>query len=455
MRLLIIDPLGNALDFAMRAQKDGHDVKLCIRQTEKTRYVARGLVEVVDDLRVWWRWADLVFNADNSFYLRDISGLLGHHPVPYMGALDESAAWELDRTVGQQVLKKHGIAVIPSKEFNDYDTAIAHVKTHDVRFVSKPSGDADKALSYVSKSPADMIYMLERWKKLGKLKSPFILQEFVPGVEMAVGGWFGPGGFNEGWCENFEFKKFMNNDLGVTTGEQGTVLRYVRTSKLARKVLAPLEGRLGEIGYTGYVDVNTIIDDHGTPWPLEFTMRPGWPTFNIQQCLHEGDCVEWLLDTTSGKDPRNTVHDRVAVGVVMSIPDYPYSHLTRKEVLGVPVCGLTEGLLKHWHPCEMMMSKEPVPHVVAGQHVKVPMMVAAGDYLGVMTGTADTVKDAALTVYRRLRRLIVPNSPMYRTDIGKRLAKQLPTLQKHGYATGMVYSEPSSKPLSNGRSIAA
>jgi phosphoribosylamine--glycine ligase len=439
MRLLIIDPLGNALDFAMRAQKDGHDVKLCIRQTEKTRYVARGLVEVVDDLRVWWRWADLVFNADNSFYLRDISGLLGHHPVPYMGALDESAAWELDRTVGQQVLKKHGIAVIPSKEFNDYDTAIAHVKTHDVRFVSKPSGDADKALSYVSKSPADMIYMLERWKKLGKLKSPFILQEFVPGVEMAVGGWFGPGGFNEGWCENFEFKKFMNNDLGVTTGEQGTVLRYVRTSKLARKVLAPLEGRLGEIGYTGYVDVNTIIDDHGTPWPLEFTMRPGWPTFNIQQCLHEGDCVEWLLDTTSGKDPRNVVQGRVAVGVVMSIPDYPYSHLTRKEVVGIPVYGLTERLWRHWHPCEMKMG-EDIPDHVDGHHIKTPMPVTAGDYVGVMTATADTIKDAALTTYRRLEKLIVPNSPMYRTDIGKKLAKELPKIQKFGYAEGMVYS---------------
>jgi phosphoribosylamine--glycine ligase len=442
MRLLILDPLANALDFAMRAQKDGHSVKHFIRQTEKTKNVARGLTEVVEDFKPWWRWADLVFNADNSLYLRDITGLLGHHPIPYVGALDESAAWEMDRTVGQQVFKKHGIAVIPSKEFNDYDTAIHHVKNHDVRFVSKPSGDADKALSYVSKSPADMIYMLERWKKLGKLKSPFLLQEFVPGVEMAVGGWFGLGGFNEGWCENFEFKKLMNNDLGVATGEQGTVLRYTRTSKLARRVLAPLSGALERVGYCGYVDVNTIIDDKGIPWPLEFTMRPGWPTFNIQQCLHEGDSVAWIMSLASGKDLRNVVQEKVAVGVVMSIPDYPYSHLTRKEVVGIPVYGLTQALWKHWHPCEMRMG-EDIPDLVDGHHIKVPMPVTAGDYVGVMTATSDTIKDAALTCYRRLEKLIVPNSPMYRTDIGKKLAKELPKIQKFGYAEGMVYSPTS------------
>src|SRR5580704_2761708 len=52
--------------------------------------------------------------------------------------------------------------------------------------------------------------------------------------------------------------------------------------------------------------------------------------------------------------------------------------------------------------------------------------IRGGDDGGVMTAIGDTVKDAALTCYRRLDKLTVPNSPMYRTDIGKKLAKQLP-----------------------------
>lgn len=443
MKLLIIDNAGHALDFAIRAQAGGHNVKFFVRNTPKTEHIGRGLVDTPNDWRPWFRWADLVFLPDNVRYLRDVWAAHKSYPVPIIGPTEGAALWEIDRKVGQDVFKKAGIPIIDGKEFTDYDTAIAHVKRHDRRFVSKPSGAVeDKALSYVSKSPSDMVYMLERWKKLSKHKSPFILQEFVGGTEMAVGGWFGPNGFNEGWCENFEFKKLMNDDLGVATGEQGTVLRYVRASKLAKRVLAPLESALPKIGYIGYIDVNCIIDDRGTPWPLEFTMRPGWPTFNIQQPLHDGDPVEWLRDLATGRDSKNLIMDKIAVGVVMSIPDYPYSHLTRKEVIGVPIYGLTNGLWKHWHPCEMMLG-DNIPVVEGGGIVKVPMPVTAGDYVGVMTAVADTVKDAALTVYRRLDKLIVPNSPAYRTDIGKRLAKQLPKIQTQGYAAGMVYSRTS------------
>ena len=421
----------------MRAQRDGHKVKHFIKQTEKTRYIGRGLVELVSEWQAHMGWADLIFNCDNTLYITQLEPYkkLG---FPIVGACVASAEWELDRDVGMKVLKKHGIATPPSKEFTDYDSAIAFVKREMKRFVSKPSGDADKALSYCSKTPADMAYMLERWKKLGKLKSPFILQEFIPGVEMAVGGWFGPHGFNAGWCENFEFKKLMDGDMGVATGEQGTVVRYTARSKLARKVLEPLTDALAEMDYCGYVDVNCIIDEKGNPWPLEFTMRPGWPTFNIQQELHEGDCLEWMLQLSQGKDAHNFVMDTISLGVVLSIPDYPYSHLTRKEVIGSPIYGLTPSLENHVHFCEIMQGQAPADH--DGKIINQTLPVTAGDYVLVMSATGATVYDAKATAYRRLKRLSLPNSPMYRTDIGDRLSKQLPLIQARGYATGMAFS---------------
>lgn len=443
MKILIIDPGGEGgLDLAMRASQT-HFVKYFVRNTPKTELIGKGLVERVDDFKPWWRWADLVVATGNDYFLRDYENLSKTYAVPQITTCSAAAEWEIDRPKGQALLRKHGIATLPSKEFSDYDSAIAHVKKHDKRFVSKPAGDTtDKAMSYVSESPADMVYMLERWKRLSKLKGPFTLQEFMPGIEMGIAGWFGPGGWNDGWEENFEFKKMMNDNLGVNTGEQGTVMRYVRTSKLARKLLMPLTAELERVGYVGDIDINCIIDEKGHPWPLEFTCRLGWPAFHLQVALQQGDPAEWLLDLATGKDSRSFLHDKIAVGVVMSIPDYPYSHLTRKEVVGVPVYGMTPSLWKHWHPCQMMLGKE-VPNVVDGHHVKMPMPVTAGDYVGVMTAVSDTIKDAALTCYRRLEKLTVPNSPMYRTDIGKKLAKQLPLLQKFGYAEGMVYSPTS------------
>ena len=440
MKLLIIDASGAALDFSDRATRAGHNVRHFIRQSEKTKHIGRGLVHIVEDYMLHLHWADLIFLADNTKYLKDMDDMRAWG-TPIVGPSQETASWELDREEGMKVLRGNGIATPPSKEFDNYDDAIRYVSKRMCRLVSKPSGDADKALSYCAKSPQDMVYMLQRWKKSSKLKGAFILQDFIDGIEMAVGGWFGPHGFNVGWCENWEFKKLMDGDLGVATGEQGTVLRYTKKSKLAELVLAPLEDMLGEANYCGYIDVNCIIDGEGNPWPLEFTMRPGWPTFNIQQPLHEGDPVEWLAQLASGKDARNTLLDTVAVGVVMSIPDYPYSHLTRKEVIGVPIYGLDDARIRrHVHLCEAMAGEAPIER--SGKIVQRQMVVTGGDYVLVVTATGETVWETKQKVYRRLKALTLPNSPMYRTDIGDRLSKQLPKLQEKGYAMGMVFSTP-------------
>ena len=130
------------------------------------------------------------------------------------------------------------------------------------------------------------------------------------------------------------------------------------------------------------------------------------------------------------------IEDDVAIGVVLSIPDYPYSHITRKEVTGIPIYGVTPEVRQHIHPCEMMETIAPDEETL--QPTEMP--ATAGDYVLVMTATGDTVREAKRAVYDRLKQLSVPNSPMYRTDIGDRLRKQLPELQAHGYATGMAYA---------------
>ena len=435
MRLLICDPQGNGLDFALRAQRDGHDVRLAIRQSEKTKHIGQGLVQIVE-YQNWVRWADLIFCTDNAKWTYDLDQRWRPQGAKIVGASVDTAEWETNRVRGMRVLEKAGVATPAYREFADYDKAISYVKREDRRFVSKPCGTVeDKALTYCARSPEDMVYMLQRWKRLSKHKAPFVLQEFIPGIEAAVGAWFGPGGFNSGWCENFEFKKLMVGDMGPATGEQGTVLRYVRSSKLARQVLEPVSDQLARDNYVGYVDVNCIIDDAGHPYPLEFTTRPGWPTFNIQQPLHRGDCAEWLLDLWNGKDAKTFEMNTVATGVVVSIPDYPYSHATRKEVVGLPVYGMRD----EFHPCEMMMGM--APQKVGGSIVDVPMMVTAGDYVLVATGIGAWVDVSMKSVYGALKDLSIPNSPMYWTDIGLRLKKQLPKLHAMGYMTGLEYSE--------------
>jgi phosphoribosylamine--glycine ligase len=441
MKVLVIDPYHEgatgSLDFAMRAQQAGHKVKFYQRKTADTEFIGKGIVDRVNDFKPWLRWADLIFNVDNTKHLDDMERARAEGQAVF-SANKEVASWELDRQRGMEVLRKHRISTPDYKLFTDYDSAILHTKSTLARYVSKPCGDADKHLSYCSKSPADMVYMLEKWRKSNRSKQPFILQEFKQGTEFAVGGFFGPNGFNVGFCENFEFKKLMNGDLGVNTGEMGTVLRFVSKSKLADKLLAPLIRTLEKEKYIGYIDVSCIIDDEGNVWPLEFTTRPGWPTFNIQQALIKGDPVEWLHDLCMGKDSKPFSPNEIAIGVCIVIPDFPYSHATQKEVVGIPIYGITPSLMKNIHPCAVMMEAAPVE--VGKEIVKIPNLCAAGDYVMIVTATGMTVKEAREKVYRKIKRIEIPNSPMWRTDIGQRLSSQLLKLQKHGFAKGMRYS---------------
>lgn len=225
----------------------------------------------------------------------------------------------------------------------------------------------------------------------------------------------------------------MNDEVGVNTGEMGTAMKYVTAeeSLLARTVLLPLEAALIRSGYTGYIDVAVIIDKKGNPWPLEFTSLPGWPLFQIQQALHPDPC-QWMLDALNGKDTFKPFDD-ISIGVVVTMPDFPYSHMTRKEVTGFPVWGITTKNRFNVHPCEMMLGEAPV--LENGKIKTKQMMVTAGDYVLVVTGTEPTISEAKDSAYDVLRQLEIPNSPIYRTDIGCRLEKQIPELQSLGYAT--------------------
>lgn len=441
MKVLFIEKTADGLlDLAVRATRLGHNCKYFLSQYDMWKCpTGRGLVERSSGWREDVRWADLVVVGGNDYCVQEFDRLRATGKL-VVGSSCEAESWESDRARGMSVFRAAGIPVPPYRSFTDYDAAIAYVKKHDQPFVSKPSGRCDdKAMSYVAKHPADLVYMLERWKRAGKrIGEEFILQEKLEGVEFAVGAWFGPNGFVTEWEENFEEKRLFAGNLGPNTGEMGTVSRWVTKSKIADKVLRPLEVFLHRAGFIGCIDVSVIVDEEGTPWPLEHTSRCGWPAFNLECAAFACDPIEFLHDLAAGKQTKG-VHqlDEVVVGVVVALPDFPYSHATRKEVVGVPIYGVTPRLQPHLHFAQVAVGDAPQEGPAGIQNG--PLHVTAGDYVMVVTGTGDTVTRARSAAYSHVKQLSMPASPFHRIDIGVRLRKDLDALQTHGFATGMVY----------------
>ena len=446
-RLLIIDNASNCLDMAMRAKMAGWTVKWYdkTRDNGTPRLAGRGMIDKIDDFNElrskWIDWADLIYLPDNVCYI-DFLEPYRKQGYPILAPSPEAAELELDRGVGQKAMASVGIPTMDSKTFHDYHEAARFVEKNQRYLVSKPSGDANKALSYVAHDAADLVYMLEdRWAKNPELvkmakKEGFILQERKYGVEMAVGGWYGPGGWSKWFYENWEYKKLMADDLGVATGEMGTLSRMVKRSKLADLVLKPIAPVLDKLGYVGYIDSNCIIDEDG-PWPMEWTIRDGWPTkHNVTAHVKNEDPIQWMLDLVNGKDTMECVEGEICVSVLIALPDFPYSKITNKELCGIPIRGADN--FEQIHLSEVMIGEAPT--MVGDKVVRLPGYVTCGDYTMVVTGTGKTITEARRNCYKAVHEVKIPNNPFFRPDIGAgRMKKQLPILHRMGYGKGMEY----------------
>lgn len=438
MRLLVldIDGEGMGVDLALRAQEADHDVRYWLpphKSGDRLRY-GDGLLEKPREFEPSMGWAELIVCIGNSTYQTKLAEYFGKG-FPIFGTNIKAAELELDREKGMDVLEKAGIKVAPYAVISSPEEGVELITRTNQAFAMKPWGGlADKAMTYVAKTPDDGIFTLQKWKKEGLFKGQLMMQKKVEGVEIGISGMFGPGGWCKAKEESFEHKKFLNDDLGENTGEMGTVIRHVARSRLFDQILDPITDYLHAVNFVGDCSVNCIVDKEGVPWPLEFTMRLGWPDFCIRQAVIKADPVEWMADLIFGKDSFK-VSPEIAVGVVMTHGDFPRCDDVLNTWHGYPIYGVRDLTPIHFQQaCE-----GKAPFLVNGQVEEIPTYLTAGNYVMVVTGTGDDVETAARNAYTEVEGITWPSNVMYRTDIGKRLKKDLPKLQKHGIAVGMEY----------------
>jgi phosphoribosylamine---glycine ligase len=446
MRVLVLDNAGEAsgLDLAVRSKDAEHDVRYWLPPypgTGDPRPYGDGMVDKVKDWKGSMDWAELIILTGNANFMHEFVEYFGKG-YPIFGTNMKAAELECDRALGQQVLKDCGVETLPYQVVGSAEEAIDLIIKTGKSYAMKPwGGEADKALTYVSHTVDDALFTISRWKRDGKFKGKLMMQEKMDGVEVGISGMFGPGGWCRALEESFEYKKFLNDDLGENTGEMGTVIRHTTRSKLFDEVLEPVSDYLHQINYVGDCNINCMVDERGQAWPLEFTMRLGWPDFCIRQAVLLGDPVEWMADLLEGRDSFRVSPD-IAVGVCLVHGDFPRGGDSRpKDPLGTwegyPIYGVAERLEKNIHWQEAMEHR--VPMLIGDKMEEAVLYCTAGNFPLVATGVGGTVREAAKAAYRVVKELSIPSNLMYRTDIGDALKVELPLLQKHDFCRGFRY----------------
>lgn len=443
MKLLVMDntvgkEAGAGVDLAYRAHSAGHTVRYWIPDHDGTGThipYGDGLVPKVTEWEPSMDWAELIVLTANDRYMDRLALYFGKG-YPIFGANPRAAELELDRGKGQQVLADHGVKTLPYVVVDSVEEALAHVAKEGEPICIKPwGGTADKAMTCVAKDANEAVFTLLKWKER-RLKGQLMLQKKAEGIEIGISGFFGPGGWNAALEESWEHKRFMNDDLGENTGEMGTVIRHTEKSKLFDNVLEPVSDYLHACNYVGDCSINCIVDSRGTPWPLEFTCRLGWPDFCIRQSVIKGDPITWMADLVYGQDSLE-VRTSPAVGVVMGHGDLPRTYDPMGTWAGFPIEGISSENEDHLSYQQMMRTE--CPFLRGGKIVRQKCEATAGHYVMVVHRTASTVKRAADAAYRTVEEIRWPSNVMYRTDIGSRLKEELPVLQELGYAVGVEY----------------
>jgi phosphoribosylamine---glycine ligase len=422
-KFLFVSLTGLVGDIAWQVLKEGHEVRYFIGDPEE-KDIADGFVPKTDDWEEDVDWADVIV-FDDTLGQGEKAVALRTKGKAVVGGTPYTDRLEDDRSFGQEELKKAGVTIIPYRDFDNFDEAIAYVQENPSRYVIKPSGAAGnvKRRLFVGdeEDGGDVVRMLEAYKKAfsDEIKV-FQLQKRVVGVEVAVGAFFNGKNFVNPVNTNFEHKKLFPGNSGPPTGEMGTTMFWSEPNKIFESTLLKMEPKLTEEGYVGYIDVNCIVNNNGI-YPLEFTSRFGYPTIFIQQ---EGMITPigiFLDDLAHGRDPKLKVKSGFQVGVRIVMPPFPFDD---------------DATFESFSRNAVIVFKKGTPEEVHIEDVKIVegqwLVAGTSGVILTVVGLGQTMKQAREQAYSRVRNILIPNM-YYRDDIGERWAEDSDRLHNWGY----------------------
>lgn len=333
---------------------------------------------------------------------------------------------EDDREAGIQSMEACGIRVPPYKKFLTPAEAKSYIQKEDKRYVYKPftigSDMQDVATTYAAKDAEDMLKVIDQLFSISK-NAPFILQEFITGTEASVAGFFNGKEFYQLTC-TLEEKKFMNDNKGPNTGCAGNLVFALKgTEKIYLEGLALAKPMLQEAGFTGMIDLNTILTPEKA-YGLEWTPRFGYLADATIAAMYGDGYGELLRRTAVGEVPELKWEAAFGVSVCLSIPPYP-TEIRIPKAIDVPIDGIDlddPEQLMHCYMYDVKLAKDKKSLITSGNY----------GFICAPTGIGPSIEVAATRCDAMIKKIQIPNM-QYRTDINKSTLKRYQFLESNGW----------------------
>jgi phosphoribosylamine--glycine ligase len=338
MKFLMISQCGEGAGVLHQIHQEGNDCDLYIKD-EGYKTVYDGLLEKTEEIK-----PDddtiVIFDMSGNGEIADNLRKEGH--LVY-GASLFADDLEENRQFGLDTMKYVGIKIPLSEEFKDFNDALPFLEKYkDKKFVFKPSGDhLPCKLTYCSQDNEELLnYMKFVEEKFGSEIESFVLQEFVEGALVSSEIFFDGEKVVGIPNHTVEAKKFMNDDLGPSTGCSGNLVWLADDSKIVELGIMKMTELLAQEQFCGQIDLNAVVNKDGV-YGLEFTPRFGFdatPTYLRMLGIEYGKFFSDIVNGTAKTWPHN--YDEMW-GMRVTIPPYPAEPEGDSEKLspneGIPI----------------------------------------------------------------------------------------------------------------------
>lgn len=318
---------GEGAGLLERIQREGNDCSLYIKYKEFSS-VYDGILKKA---RKPEEGAIVIFDSSGC---GDAADFLRREGFKVFGGSKFHDKLENHRGFGLEYMQSHGISVPETEVFTDFNKGIEYLKSNKkTRYVFKPSGkECPSHLTYTGEDTDDLISFMKFAEEYFCDKiDDFVLQKFVKGPIVSTELWCGKKGFIEPLNHTVEVKKFMDGDIGPSTGCSGNLVWRAEMDCIG-DLLYDLEDDLIKEGFLGPIDINCIVAEDDV-YGLEWTPRFGLDAMPSLLATVKTDIGELISDLVRGTDTEMQFSEDFSGGIRVTIPPYP-CEATDYKVLG-------------------------------------------------------------------------------------------------------------------------
>lgn len=337
---------------------------------------------------------------------------LNEKGIPCFGPNKAAAIIEGSKVFSKNLMKKYGIPTAEYEVFDDADKALSYLETAPIPTVIKADGLAlgkGVIIAMTREEAKEAVISIMQDKQFGKSGDNIVIEEFLTGPEVSVLS-FTDGHVVVPMISSMDHKRAGDNDTGLNTGGMGTVApNPYYTNDIAeecmQKIFLPTIRAMKAEGRTfkGCLYFGLMLTPNG-PKVIEYNCRFGDPETQVVLPLLESDLLTVMQAVTNETlaDTEVKFSKKSACCVIMASRGYPSSYEKGYEIT------IPQDLLDSTY--------------VAGAVLKNKKLLTSGGRVLGVTSIADTLKDAIIASYEKVKNIKFDNS-YYRNDIGTKALK--------------------------------